>query len=132
MPDRTASTMTMCLAAIRCALLVEWNRRLATRRHDEDVFVVEPVEDPEVVPGDAPHMSAAGREAGLAISSAGERAGFHGAERCEHRAVLPGARAHAEAIEASTERRAQPRDSSGHGDSPVRMQRSSCSVVSSM
>ncbi len=50
------------------ALIVERNRRLAAHGHDEDVVDVEPVEDPQVVPDDAPHECASRRERRLEVS----------------------------------------------------------------
>jgi hypothetical protein len=71
----------------RRALLVGRNRRLGTRRHDEHLVIVEPVEDPEILPDHAPDEGSSWRERGLEVPGPRKRGRRERAHRRRDRAV---------------------------------------------
>jgi hypothetical protein len=120
------------LASVDCST-VERYGWLAPGRHDVHVFVVEPIQDPNILSDHAMHKRARRREARLAIRDSGKAIGLsEPSNGCKHRPISRRPLVDSERREGSTKCCAQPRDSSGQGDSPFAMQRSSCSALSSM
>ena len=114
-------------------LRIHWHGRLTARRHRKNVIVVEPVQDPDVPPAHAANERTTGPEPGLVVTNAWELVRVRqGGDRREHCAETRRPRRQAQCDHAPTKRGAQLCDSSGHGDSPVAAQPSSCSTVSSM
>ena len=134
LPDhRCWEPMSRVALATRSSSIIDWDRRFAARRHDVYVFLVEAIKDPNILPGHTSCKRACRREARLAIRDSGKvirvRQLSDGREHCPIRRRPLG---DSERRQGSTKCCAQPRDSSGQGDSPFAMQRSSLSAVSSM
>jgi hypothetical protein len=140
--DRTGGKATTLLADLRRSDVgraprfrsaVERHWRLSSCCQDEDVVAIEAVVQPDVLPRHASNVCPSGSEARLVVGDAGKLVSSRqGANGREHGAEHRRAGLDAERAQATTERRAQRRDSSTQGDSPVAMQRSSCSALSSM
>jgi hypothetical protein len=62
-----------------------WHRRVAANREDVDMRRIEPIKDPEVLPRDATHVRAPGRELRFEVDPAGQnvRGGDRG-DSCKH------------------------------------------------
>ena len=117
----------------RSSSIVDGDRRLAARRHHVHVLLVEAIQDPNILSGHATRKRARRSKARLAIRDSGKAICFRelsdGRKHCPIRRRPLG---DSERGQGSTKCGAQPRDSSGQGDSPFAMQRSSCSALSSM
>jgi hypothetical protein len=113
--------------------VVQRHGRLRTRSDHEDMIRVEPVENPDVVPRHPSHVRPPRHEARLVVPWT--RKCFRVLERadgCEYSSIRRCLRPHPDSRERAAKGGAQPRDSSGQGDSPVSIARLSCSGVRSM
>jgi hypothetical protein len=118
-----------------CGILsvIQRHGRLRTRSDHEDMIRVKPVENPDIVPRHTSHVRPPRRKARRLVPWT--RTCFSVLERadgCEYCSIRRRVRPHSDSRERAAKGGAQPRDSSGHGDSPVSMARLSCSGVSSM
>jgi len=96
------------------------------------VIVVESVQKPEIVPAHAPNLGSPGSERSLEVPTAWQIARRERTHGGGYRTISGRPGTHAQPLHASPKRAAHPEDSSGHGHFPAAMQRSSCSIVSSM